>query len=123
MRLRSVLLLLLLSTPALAGDWPQWLGPRRDGSSPEKIKPWKGNLEVVWKKAVGPGHSSPVIAGGKVFLHTQVKGKGKGKEEEAVTAYDAKTGNQLWSTSYPRVDFSSPFGTGPQATPAVVGGK
>jgi outer membrane protein assembly factor BamB len=117
--LRAGCLIVMLSMPALAGDWPQWLGPKRDGSSPEKIAPWKGKLEVVWRKAVGPGHSSPVIAGGKVFLHTRVKGK----EEEAVTAYDAKTGKELWSTSYPRTKFFSIFGTGPQATPAVAGGK
>jgi outer membrane protein assembly factor BamB len=117
--LRALLLIVLLSVPALAADWPQWLGPRRDGTTTEKIKPFKGKMEVVWKKAVGPGHSSPVIAGGKVFLHSRVKDK----EEEAVTAYDAKTGKELWSTSYPRARFYSIFGTGPQATPAVAGGK
>jgi outer membrane protein assembly factor BamB len=121
--LRTLLLMVLLSTPALAADWPQWLGPRRDGSSTEKIKPWKGDLPVVWKKATGPGHSSPVIADGKVFLHTRLKDKVKGSEHEAVTAYDAANGKELWSTSYPRADFFSPFGTGPQATPAVAGGK
>jgi outer membrane protein assembly factor BamB len=121
--LRSLLLIILLSTPVLAADWPQWLGPRRDGSSTEKITPWKGDLQVVWKKTVGAGHSSPVIAGGKVFLHTHVKGKVNGSEQEAVTAYDATTGKELWSTSYPRADFFSPFGTGPQATPTVAGGK
>src|SRR5690242_6386394 len=117
--LRSSLLLLLVCGPALAGDWPQWLGPRRDGTSTETIKPWKGKLTVVWKKAVGPGHSSPVIAGGKVFLHHRVKDK----QEEAITAYDAKTGKKLWSTGYPRAEFFSIFGTGPQATPTVAGGK
>jgi outer membrane protein assembly factor BamB len=117
--LRSLLLIVLLGAPLAAADWPQWLGPRRDGTSTEKFKPWKGELKVVWKKEVGPGHSSPVIAGGKVFLHARVPGK----EEEAVTAYDAKTGEQLWSTSYERAAFFSPFGTGPQATPAVANGK
>jgi outer membrane protein assembly factor BamB len=117
--LRPLLLLALLAVPSLAADWPQWLGPHRDGTSTETIKPWKGNLKVVWKKAVGPGHSSPVIAGGKVFLHTRVKDK----DEEAVTAYDATTGKQLWSTPYERAPFFSIFGTGPQATPTVSGGK
>src|SRR5437773_476826 len=121
--LRSLLLLLLLSVPVLAADWPGWLGPRRDGTSTEKIKPWKGNLKVLWRKAIGPGHSSPVIAGGKIFLHAQVKGRAKGMEEEAVTAYDATDGKELWSTGYQRADFVSPFGTGPQATPAVARGK
>ena len=117
--LRSLPLLLLLAPPALAADWPQWLGPRRDGSSAEKVKPWKGDLKVLWRKPVGPGHSSPVVAGGKVYLHTQVPDK----DEEQLTAYDTREGNVLWKKSYPRGKFSSIFGTGPQATPAVAGGR
>jgi outer membrane protein assembly factor BamB len=117
--LRCSLVLLLCCLPAAAADWPQWLGPTRDGVSTETVKPWKGKLKVLWRKPVGPGHSSPVVAGGKVYLHAQVEGK----DEEAVTAYDAKTGKQAWSTGYPRAKFWSPFGTGPQGTPAVVDGK
>jgi outer membrane protein assembly factor BamB len=120
--LRSLLLVFLVGFPVAAADWPQWLGPNRDGVSSEKIKPWKGDLKVVWKKAVGPGHSSPVIAGGKVYLLTRVKDKDK-QEQEAVTCYDAKNGKELWSTPYPRARFYTIFGTGPQGTPAVVDGK
>jgi outer membrane protein assembly factor BamB len=117
--LRSLLVLLLACAPAAAADWPQWLGPRRDGSSTEVVKPWKGDLKVLWRQPVGAGHSSPVIAGGKVYLHTRVKDK----DAEELTAYDARTGKRLWGRSYPRKWFWSPFGTGPQATPAVAGGK
>src|SRR5262249_28949650 len=46
-----------------------------------------------------------------------------GKDEEALTAYDAKSGKQLWQKTYPRAKFFSIFGTGPQATPAVAGGR
>ena len=64
--LRSLLLTALVSPffilPAFAEDWPQWLGPRRDNSSTEKVAPWKGKLQVLWRKPVGEGHSSPVIA-------------------------------------------------------------
>src|SRR5262245_39923344 len=118
-RLRWLPVLLLLPLAAQAADWPQWLGPNRDGTSTEKVKPWKGDLKVVWRVPVGPGHSSPVVAGGKVYLHTRVKDK----EAEELTAYDAKTSKKLWNTPYDRARFFSPFGTGPQATPAVVGGK
>jgi outer membrane protein assembly factor BamB len=126
--LRAVCLVVVLSVPALAGDWPQWLGPHRDGTSTEKVKRWKGKLKVVWKKAVGAGHSSPVVAGGKVYLHTRgpnkkVPGADEEKEQEQVTVYDAKTGEKVWSTPYVRDKFFSIFGTGPQATPAVSGGK
>lgn len=117
--LRSLPLLLLFSLAATAADWPGWLGPKRDGTSTEKIKPWKGDLEVLWRKPVGPGHSSPVVAGGKVFLHAKVKDR----NAEELLAFDARTGKPLWNTSYPRAFIFNPFGTGPQGTPLVADGK
>jgi outer membrane protein assembly factor BamB len=116
--LRTTLILLVSAVPA-AADWPQWLGPHRDGSTSEKVAPWKGDLKVLWRHPVGEGHSSPVVAGGRVYLHTKVKGQ----EEEALTAYDAKTGEQLWQTSYPRAAYKGLFGNGPRATPAVIKGQ
>jgi outer membrane protein assembly factor BamB len=117
--LRSLLVLVLACPFAGAADWPQWLGPRRDGSSPETVAPWKESPKVLWSQPVGEGHSSPVVAGGRVFLHTKVKDK----EEEQVTAWDAQTGKELWHTAYPREKFSSLFGNGPRATPTVAEGR
>jgi outer membrane protein assembly factor BamB len=117
--LRSLPLLFLVAGPLMAADWPGWLGTRRDGTSTEKIKPWKGELKALWRIPVGPGHSSPVISGGKVYLHAQVKGK----NAEELLAFDARTGEKRWATSYPRGPFLGIFGTGPQATPIVQGGK
>jgi outer membrane protein assembly factor BamB len=110
---------LFIITPIVAADWPGWLGSNRDGTTTEKIRPWKGELKSLWRVPVGPGHSSPVIAGGKVYLHARVKDK----NAEELLAFDAKTGNKLWSTNYARPFFVSPFGTGPQATPIVADGK
>lgn len=115
----SILLLLLGSTFAAADDWPQWLGPNRDGASPEKVAPWVAPPRVAWRQTVGEGHSSPVIAGGKLFLHAKVADA----DAEEVTAYDAGTGLQQWRRTYPRPKFSSMFGNGPRATPAVSAGK
>lgn len=115
--LRSLLITLFVCGFAQAGDWPQWLGPNRDGSTDEKIAPWKGPLKATWRAKVGEGHSSPVIAGGRVFLHTKVANK----DEEAITAYDAKTGKILWAKTYERGPFTSIFGVGPRSTPTVAG--
>src|SRR5271156_6734270 len=38
--LRSILLFLVLTPLAGAADWPQWLGPHRDNSTPEIVAPW-----------------------------------------------------------------------------------
>jgi outer membrane protein assembly factor BamB len=116
---RSLLLLSLLVASAPAADWPQWLGPHRDGVSSETVLPWKDPVKAVWRKPVGEGHASPVIAGGKVYLFTKVADK----DQEEIAAYDAKTGDLLWHKSYDRGSFSSLFGVGPQATPAVADGR
>jgi outer membrane protein assembly factor BamB len=116
---RSLLALALCATAAAAGDWPQWLGPNRDGASPEKVAPWKDAPKVLWQQPVGEGNSSPVVAGGRVYLHTRVADK----NEEELTAYDAQTGTRQWHTAYARADFKSLFGNGPRATPAVAGGR
>jgi outer membrane protein assembly factor BamB len=117
---RACALVALLLTPALARaeDWPQWLGPRRDGTSTEVVKPWKGDPKVLWRVPVGEGHSSPIVANGTVFLHTKVADK----DAEVVQAFDAKSGHPELSVGHPRAPFSSPFGPGPRATPVYQDG-
>ena len=100
-------------------DWPQWLGPTRDNVSREKIAPWTEPPKVVWKKAVGEGHSSPIVAHDRAYLHVRVAGK----DEEEILVVDAKTGEDVWRRTTPRAPFKSPFGVGPRATPLVHGNK
>jgi len=110
-------LVLLCPGIAIAGDWPQWLGPTRDAVTEEKIAAWKSAPTVVWRKNIGEGHSSPIVADGKVYLHARPDGK----DEEVLTAFDAKTGDIGWEKSYPRGEFKTPFGNGPRGTPCVAG--
>src|SRR5262245_35252031 len=117
--LRVLLTVCLCGPVAAAADWPQWLGPNRDGTSAEKVAPWKEAPRREWAVAAGEGHSAPVVAGGKLFLHASIKDK----DEEEVAAYDAASGKRLWAKTYPRAAFTSPFGNGPRATPVVAGGK
>ena len=119
---RSLLILALTLGLALdlsAADWPQWLGPKRDGGTSESVEPWKGEPKVLWKAKVGVGFSTPVVADGKVFVHARINGK----DREELIALDAKTGKPLWRTPYDRGPYNSVLNTGPQATPAVVGGR
>jgi outer membrane protein assembly factor BamB len=117
--LRSLAALVILSGALFAADWPQWLGPRRDGSTTEKVAPWTGPLKVLWRHPVGEGHSSPVVADGRVYLHV----KADNGDSESLYAFDAASGRQSWSTSYPRAPYKGLFGSGPRATPSVVGDK
>jgi outer membrane protein assembly factor BamB len=115
----GLLLSLSLSLPLLAADWPQFLGPNRDNTTTERIEPWKAPPKVLWKKPVGDAHSSPVVAGGVVYAFYQPKGK----NADALAAFDAKTGEMKWEKSYDRPEFKPPFGAGPRGTPTVAGGK
>ena len=93
--------------------------PNRDGTTPEAVAPWKGDLKALWKKPVGEAHSSPVVAEGVVYAFYQPKGK----NADALAAFDAKTGEMKWEKSYDRQKFNPLFGNGPRATPLVGGGK
>jgi outer membrane protein assembly factor BamB len=123
----------LLSTMSLrADDWPQWRGLHRDGVWAEKGIREKfptGGLKIRWRVPLGSGYSSPVIAGGRVFVTDCVLGpKEKLRAKEQVHCFDEATGKRLWTYGYDAAypDFAWPpnddFG-GPIATPIVQDGK
>ncbi|WP_254508497.1 PQQ-binding-like beta-propeller repeat protein [Anatilimnocola floriformis] len=122
-RMIFILPLLAFAPQVLADDWNQWLGPKRDGSTTEKVAPWKGETapKECWRLEVGNGFAMPVIAQGRVFVHA--RGSDPAKEEEQVTAIDLATGKELWKDIYERPKFSSVLGTGPRAAPTVAGKK
>jgi outer membrane protein assembly factor BamB len=56
---------------ASAADWPQFRGPGGSGVSKDKGLPvaWSADRNVAWKTALpGPGASSPIVVGGRIFL-------------------------------------------------------
>ena len=110
----------LMVAPALAHDWPQFLGPTRDGvyTGPALVESWgPAGPRVVWRKTVGQGLSGPVVSGGRVILfHRQ-------DNREIVEAMEVATGKTIWRYGYPttyRDDFG--FDEGPRAVPVVAGG-
>ena len=103
-------------------DWPQWRGPNRDGVIAGTLpSEWPATLTKRWELAVGAGHSSPVIAGNRVVIHTRQG------ENEVVRALDLTSGKELWRADYPAPYKVNPaaqgHGPGPKATPAIAGGR
>ena len=119
--MRFLPVLLLLTWHALGEDWPQFLGPSRDGvyAGPAVGLAWaKSGPPLLWKIEVGQGFSAPVVARGRVILFHR-------RENRAIVeSLDALTGKRVWSSEYPtlyRDDFG--FDEGPRGTPAVAGEK
>lgn len=106
-----------LLTPGLvpAQDWPQFLGPTRDGVY---TGPGKTVSSQLWKKAIGQGFASPVVAQGKLIVFF------RSGEKEMVEAWNPADGKRIWSFEYPtsyRDDFG--FDEGPRAAPTVEGNR
>jgi outer membrane protein assembly factor BamB len=118
--LRIILVTLVLSFTVLAEDWPQFLGPRRDGSYAGEISSaWpKEGPARSWQKDVGAGFAGPAVAQGKVYIFHRVA------NEEKLDCLDAKTGNAVWSNGYP-TEYRDGFGfdPGPRSVPTVAEGR
>jgi outer membrane protein assembly factor BamB len=112
--------LILALAPRLAADWPQVLGPTRNGvyAGPPLSDRWTdGKPREVWRKQVGQGFSGPVVADGKLILFHRVG------NQEVVEAMQPATGATIWQYAYAttyRDDFG--FDEGPRAVPVVTGG-
>ena len=112
-----LLALTALILPAGATDWPQFLGPHRNGTMAETnlASTWpKEGPPVLWQKKIGAGFAGPVASGGKVILFHRIDDK------EIVACFDAKSGRELWQSSYP-TGYRDDFGhdEGPRATPSM----
>lgn len=120
-----------LLTTARAEDWPQFRGPNGSGVSaatglPQEFGPDKN---VIWKTALPPGHSSPVLTKNRIFVTAYSKqetadskqpaanskqqpansrDEAKAREKEKnnykllVICLDRQTGKLLWQREVPR---------------------
>ena len=85
---------------AASEDWPQFRGPTGQGISTATGLPieWNTKKNVAWSVEIpGKGWSSPVIAGGKVYLTTSIA-KPRGPVSLFAVCLDATTGKPLWDT-------------------------
>ena len=136
-QIKKSLLVLSLSAVtasiAIADDWPQWMGPSRDGVYSEvgivERIPAAG-LPIKWRVPVALGYSGPAVADGRVFLTDYTLESGKstnnpgGRDEltgtERILCIAAATGEILWKVEYAR-PYKLSYPNGPRATPTVDG--
>lgn len=79
-------------------DWPQFLGPTRNGVSAQKgiLRSWpEKGPEVLWSVNVGIGYGGPVISDGKVYLLDR-----DDKVGDILRCFDLNTGKELWKFAY-----------------------
>jgi len=123
-RTAILIAMMLAAAPASAADWPQWLGPNRDGVSPETT--WladRPDPKEIWRASVGLGPSSPVVAGGRCCVMGYTGGLEDPHGTDTVWCLDAETGEIAWKHSYDCKGCESQdvkF-AGPRATPTVDG--
>jgi len=138
--MRPFLLALLLSltlTPlSRADDWPQWLGPKRDGiwrETPLLDHFPKDGLPILWRAPVAGGYSGPAVANGRVYVTDYIPSPQTNRPknpfqritqpgQERVHCLDQATGKELWTDAYD-VAYSMSYSAGPRATPAVDGDR
>lgn len=89
---------LVMSLVICAQDWPQYLGPDGNSTSPQKgiIKSWPAaGPEVLWTANIGIGYGGPVISDGKVFLLDRDDAVG-----DMLRCFELSSGKELWKFSY-----------------------
>lgn len=126
--LTSLFLVALLSgsvitASGVASDWPQWRGPNRDGKVIDVALPqtWPKTLKEEWRVPVGIGHSSPVVAKGRIYVFARQG------EEEVLLCLDALTGKEIWRSAqaiaYQMHPAAVGHGKGPKSTPVINNGN
>src|SRR5215210_5887189 len=118
-----IFVFLAATIAATAQEWTQGRGPARDGSVSGKNVPaaWPESLKRTWRVEIGEGYSSPVVAGGRVFVH------GRRDPEEIVAAINLADGKILWQQKYQSTfqknQYAVEMAKGPHATPLVIGNR
>ncbi|PYJ87518.1 MAG: pyrrolo-quinoline quinone [Verrucomicrobia bacterium] len=135
--LRHALTLAAFAASSLrADDWPQWLGPQRDGVWREigilEKFPAEGP-KVRWRAPIGAGYTGPAVANGRVYVMDRQLAQGASNSSnpfargeipgtERVLCLKEDDGEILWKHEYD-CPYAVSYPAGPRATPTVHDGK
>lgn len=104
---------------ARAADWPQFLGPERNGISVETdlIDTWPANgPKEIWRVNGGVGMAGMAIVANSLVTMVQRD------EKQFAVALNASTGRTLWQTPI-APEYRNNMGAGPRATPTISNGR
>jgi outer membrane protein assembly factor BamB len=113
-------ILLPLGARLTAGDWPQILGPTRNGiaQGEQLAASWPAaGPQSLWTATLGSGYAGPAVVGNRVIVFHRVD------DQERVEAFDAATGRSLWKTDFEAIYRGGVDpDTGPRCVPLVHAG-
>lgn len=100
-------------------DFPQYLGPDRDGSVAGQLDPnWDLHPpRELWREPIGPGWAGFAVVGELAVTMAQ-----RGASE-VILAYELTTGEPRWTFDYPALYETTVGGTGPRTVPTIEGGQ
>lgn len=103
-----------------AGDWPQILGPNRNGIAVDEqlADAWPADgPKTLWQRDVGRGLAGVAVAGDRVVLFHRLD------DEEVAEALDARSGQGIWKQSFP-TSYQSAIAEddGPRCVPLIYDG-
>lgn len=94
-----VLGMVMIAAPVTHGDdWPQFMGPNRDGTSPEQglARTWPaGGPKVLWSAPLGEGYGAPSVRDGEVYVLDRA-----GDKQDVLRCFSFETGQESWSYAY-----------------------
>jgi len=115
------LAILFSHTSSLPADWPQILGPNRDGQSSD-TKPlatqWSAELKPTWSADIGNGYGGAAIVGTSVYIMHRIG------SEEFLESLDSASGKRNWRTAWKATYRTSiDPDNGPRCVPTIAGNK
>lgn len=107
-------------TPSeVAGAWPWFRGPQRDGISHEEVKlsrDWsESGPPVLWSLSMGEGYAGAVVSEGRAY----VLDYDEETEADTLRCLSLDTGEEIWRNGYP-LELTPNHGLS-RTTPAIVG--
>ena len=115
--------LFVITGRADASDWPQWMGPNRDGKVEGFKAPqtWPKELKKQWSVSVGEGVATPALVGNRLYVFSRQN------DQEVIRCLDAASGEEIWKDQYAVGDADGAAARfpmlGPGSSPAVAEGK